>query len=327
MKKTTMLFFLLLIFSFIACGDSVEKKYIDQVFAIVEGNSLKRDSLDFIKIKEEAYLSAESAQSLDDCHAIVKTILLRLNDKHSFFWNKQEVKAAFAENIHIEGEELITFEGALIANDIGLLKIKGFNILDRPLSVEYTDSLQRLIKSIDYKDLKGWIIDLRENEGGNPFPMLAGIGPLVGNGIFGFMMNNKGYKYSCSYQNGIVKVDTFSYRMCAIPYTLINEAAPVALLIGPKTKSAGEMIAIVFIGKSNSKSFGRSTYGLTTGNEFFMLTDSAGIWLTTMVDVGRDGHVYGGKLNPDVLVDSCTNIIFLEKDRVKDAAINWIENY
>jgi hypothetical protein len=42
------------------------------------------------------------------------------------------------------------------------------------------DSLQSLIRGVDARDPCGWIIDLRHNHGGNMWPTLAGVGPILG---------------------------------------------------------------------------------------------------------------------------------------------------
>jgi len=39
--------------------------------------------------------------------------------------------------------------------------------------------------SADRDDLIGWIVDLRGNGGGNMWPMLAGVGPVLGEGVVG----------------------------------------------------------------------------------------------------------------------------------------------
>ena len=63
--------------------------------------------------------------------------------------------------------------------------MKGFNNVDSINRIKYADSLQYQIKLMDNKYIKGWILDLRENSGGNCWPMLTGLGPLLGNGICG----------------------------------------------------------------------------------------------------------------------------------------------
>src|SRR5690348_5042975 len=46
--------------------------------------------------------------------------------------------------------------------------------------VRFETNLQRIIGDLDRYHPDGWVVDLRGNVGGNMWPMLAGIGPLLG---------------------------------------------------------------------------------------------------------------------------------------------------
>ncbi|MDQ3856296.1 MAG: PDZ domain-containing protein, partial [Chloroflexota bacterium] len=49
----------------------------------------------------------------------------------------------------------------------------------------YAEATQRHIRALREHGAHGWIVDLRRNTGGNMWPMLAGVGPLVGEGVLG----------------------------------------------------------------------------------------------------------------------------------------------
>ena len=47
----------------------------------------------------------------------------------------------------------------------------------------------------DRPGLIGWIVDLRTDGGGNMWPMMAGLGPILGEGIMGWIVyNNREYE-------------------------------------------------------------------------------------------------------------------------------------
>ena len=75
---------------------------------------------------------------------------------------------------------------------------------------------------------------------------------------------------------------------------------PVAVLIGQGTVSAGEFTAISFRGRPNTRFFGKPSWGLSTNNESFLLSDGAIINLTTSIAVDRTGQEYGGSILPDI---------------------------
>ncbi|MGZ5191759.1 MAG: S41 family peptidase [Flavisolibacter sp.] len=54
---------------------------------------------------------------------------------------------------------------------------------DQFVCTRFADSIQSLIQTFDRRGISKWIIDLRKNTGGNCWPMLTGVGPLLGNGV------------------------------------------------------------------------------------------------------------------------------------------------
>lgn len=51
--------------------------------------------------------------------------------------------------------------------------------------------------------------------------------------------------------------------------------SPVAILQSRLTASAGELIVISFTGRSHTRTFGENTFGVTTINKGFLLSDGA----------------------------------------------------
>jgi carboxyl-terminal processing protease len=49
----------------------------------------------------------------------------------------------------------------------------------------YTAAVRTALERMDREHLCGWIVDLRGNGGGNMWPMLRGLGPLLGEPPFG----------------------------------------------------------------------------------------------------------------------------------------------
>ena len=324
MKYIYTFFFLIFITS---CSDATKTKvkpkdYLDEVFKIVEKRSIRRDSVDFNKIKSEAYARLKYAGSIDKCYPIVKIILLDLGDHHSFFMPKEQVKKwQTPSNIN----EVITFSGKLLDQNIGYIRMKGFGKVDSLSIRQYADSLQNLIKSIDKAKLKGWVVDIRENNGGNCWPMLAGLGPLLGDGVCGYFIDNDHRKSSWFYKNGKSGIDSVAIvSVSKKPYTLINNLNPIAVLTGNPTASSGEVVATAFRKKNNIRSFGESTLGLSTGNDTYKLSDGSMLILTTSIYADRQGNVLGGKIEPDEIIKTFDKSNSQSNDLVLQKAVNWI---
>ena len=307
------------------------KDYLDEVFKIVEEHSIRRDSVDFSKIKREAYARLEeytrlnNKVSIKDCYPIVKIILIDLKDRHSFFMSKEQAAKWQTTSKSSDISEIITFNGKLLNQNIGYINMKGFGSGDSISIRQYADSLQNQIKSIDNENLKGWIIDLRENTGGNCWPMLTGLGPLLGNGICGYFIDNKQKKSSWFYRDGKSGIDSVAIaKVSKRPYHLINDLNPIAILTGHQTASSGEIVVIAFHNKNNVRSFGEPTRGLSTGNANYTLSDSSMILLTRSIDADRQGNIFGGKVKPDETIKFSYQSIGHPYDPVIKKAMEWI---
>lgn len=301
------------------------KEYLNEVFEIVEKHSINRDSVDFKKIKRVAYAKLKDTDSLEDCYPIVQSILKDLGDNHSFFMSKEQVNRWESTSKVGNNKELITFTGKRLNDNIGYVQLKGFSSGDSISIQNYADSLQQQIKLIDNQNLKGWVLDLRENSGGNCWPMLTGLGPLLGNGICGYFIDNNQTRSSWFYQNGVSGVNSFAItKVSKQPYKLLNNLNPIAVLTGPQTASSGEVVVIAFHNKSNAKSFGESTAGLSTGNANFELSDGSMILLTTSIYADRQGNVFGKKISPDEMIKFSYQSIGQPNDPVIKRAMDWI---
>jgi C-terminal processing protease CtpA/Prc len=329
-------FILFILISLTSCSKSKKKTdtpkgYLDEVLNIVEEHSIRRDSVNFNEIKKDAYARLKeyarlnNSDSIEICYPIVKEILKDLGDSHSFFMTKEQVKKWQTTSKTADSNEIITFKGKLLNQNIGYIHMKGFSSGDSISILQYADSLQAEIKSIDNKKLKGWILDLRENTGGNCWPMLTGLGPLLGNGICGYFIDNNNKKSSWFYRDGESGVDSFSIvKVSERPYHLINDLNPIAVLTGNKTASSGEVVVTAFHCKSNTKSFGEPTRGLSTGNANYTLSDGSMILLTGSIYADREGNVFGGKIKPDEIINFSYQSIGQPYDYVIKKAMDWI---
>ena len=318
------------LFFLLSCSNSkrnelTPKDYLDEVFKIIEEHSIRRDSIDFNEIKKDAYTKLNYIDSIKGCYSIVKSILKDLGDHHSSFVPKEQFEKWLSKNKTENIKEVITFNNKLLNNNIGYIQMKGFNNTDSIYRIKYADSLQHQIKLIDNIDIKGGIIDIRENTGGNCWPMLAGIGPLLGNGICGYFIDNNQTKSSWFYLDGGSGIDSITItKVSKQPYNLINNLNPIAVLTGRRTASSGEVVVTAFHNKINTRSFGESTCGLSTGNSGYKLSDGSMIFLTGAICADRQGNVFGKKISPDEKIEFSYQSIGQPDDPVIKRAVNWI---
>jgi carboxyl-terminal processing protease len=285
---------------------------------IIENNSLHRESIDWDKLRKGAFEVARYAQTPADTYGAIRFALSQLGDQHSSFYTPDQM----AEFSKMTASDSPPPRGKLLLKKIGFIAIEGFWGFDGD---QYATSAQRLIREIDSQKPCGWIVDLRENTGGNGWPMLAGLGPILGEGEAGAFIDPDGRKDIWSYQDGQARLeDDVLVEVDGPSYELNAASPPVAVLTGIHTGSSGEAIVVSFRGRPNTRSFGLYTAGFSTGNQSFPLTDRAVINLTTSVFADRTGQTYGDRIYPDEIVDDVRQFTFLMDEAIPQPAIDWL---
>ena len=174
----------------------------------------------------------------------------------------------------------------------------------------------------------GWIIDLRGNLGGNMWPMLAGIGLVVGGGDLGSFQAPGGNNESWYYRDGragshSAGQDLVGAQVKEPPFD-VPELPWVAVLLDRSTASSGEAIALSFAGRPRSRSFGEHTTGFTTANDEHPLSDGARLYLCSSVEADRTGKRYNDGIYPDVVLAAPDSIPEEKQDVVLRAAETWL---
>jgi carboxyl-terminal processing protease len=194
----------------------------------------------------------------------------------------------------------------------------------------YAADVRRILTDLSAQSPKGWIVDLRGNTGGNMWPMLAGIGPILGDGSVGSFVANDG-NVSWFYQDGKTGtrnpagLETVSLTLQEEPVLQTPSVAPVAVLVDNSTASSAEAITIAFHGRPASRSFGSRTAGKSTAVQPFKLDDGAELYLTTAIDADRSGKAYPDGFTPDQVISFNGGSMPLENnDQVLVAAQVWL---
>lgn len=191
----------------------------------------------------------------------------------------------------------------------------------------YTDRAQGLIQTIDSTATCGWIVDLRIDFGGGDPPMMAGVGPILGDGQSGAFVAPDQANQPWSYQNGQFVVAGSVRESATHPYVLKHPNPPVAVLTDQVTASAGEVVLIAFRGRPNSRTFGLPSAGYPTANGGMDMSDGARIVLTTAQEADRTGHVYPeAPIAPDQTVTPDWTRFGTAGDPVIVAAQQWLQS-
>jgi C-terminal processing protease CtpA/Prc len=273
------------------------QEYLSEALDIIQTNALYSDQVDWPKVRSIASLYEKNAKTPADTYDSISFALQQLGDNHSRFLRPEAVDEL--NNLTVEDNP--PPEGKLLADKIGYVAVPEFGAVAEDEVNKHADKIQNLIIELEKQSVCGWVVDLRANLGGNMYPMIAGLGALIGEGDLGSFKDATGHMTNWYYRDGQAGMGNEPIAKVSRPEFLFNpNDTPVAVLIGPQTASSGEATAISFIGRPNTQFFGQPSYGLTTGNDLFMLSDGAAILLTVVVELDRTGKEYGGSIMPDI---------------------------
>lgn len=230
--------------------------------------------------------SSRLAHLLDECEAAVRLTLLRRDQPYDVALTPSDLPA-----------ERPTADR--VSETVGYLALQGL------AGAHYGREIRRVRRRIE--PVQAWIVDLRRHTGGNMWPALAGLRPILGPGEAGAFVD----------ANGAV-MQRWGGRRTR------RKRVPVAVLQGPLTGSTGEALIISFRGRPRTRTFGEATYGLPTANQPFSLSDGAQLLLTTAREADRTGRVYDGPIEPDEHVTIDWAALGTPDDQVLVAALEWL---
>ena len=330
MKKYFLLLLIILGDGFIVFSQNgiskISSDFLQEFIEIAKNNSINKTFVDWNTLENKIFDIAKNAKTPEDTYEAIKYGIKMINDGHSFFMTaKESLEWKNSE----KNDTMIKIPGPIpygkIIDSIGYINLPWFDSGNNQCSILFADTLQSVVKYLDeITGLKGWIIDLRDNLGGNNWPMLAGIGSLYETNKIGEFVYPDGKRIDWIYQNGSYIENDSIIGAVSIPYKLQHIKLPIAILTNNSTASSGETVLISFIGSKTVRTFGTKTRGKTTCNELFPMSDGANLLLSTSVYADRNGLIYTDSIVPDELVDldgsSVSNYIIFSK------AIDWIDS-
>lgn len=279
MKK--ILLFLLSALAFVSCGDS-NVMYVKQAVRIMDRNGLFATGDDWEAAKAEALASQPS--SLEEAQAVVKDAARVAGGKHSFLYKAEQVKEDRTSRWKMPEVEI--GEG-----NIAIITLPGF-MGDTDEGKKYAMTVLDAVPD----DVRGAVIDLRGNTGGNMSPMISAVQRFIDDGenMLRFRGRKRTAWMTLPYIVKVTGVQAKERIVC-----------PVAILTDSLTASSGEATLICFRGQENVRTFGGPTAGYASANSPFPLPDGSKLVLTTSCDVARTGEVFcDDPILPDELTDS-----------------------
>lgn len=286
------------------------------MLSIVQHNAFYADRIDFNAARK--LVAGAAATSLADVHGVALHVLAELGDRHSMFFTKDEYDRLSAKL----GQATTTpTSSTALVDGVGLLQLPPVEALmpsDRATAY-FTPARSALAST----NACGWIVDLRYDTGGSLPPMLEAVAPLLGPGTF------VSYKYRDGHTDRFTINDDLHVQQPDMappssgPRSTANQDlahVPVAVLTNDQTASAAEGVAMAFVGRPRTTSFGEPTAGVPTGNDVFPMPDGSALILMVGIGVDRTGATHDRPIVPDTSTAAQNG----QSDPTKDAADKWL---
>ena len=301
--------------------------YLDAALALMREHSLRRGQIEWQTLRAQALEHARGATTAADAHLAVRFALRELGDRHSYLQSAAATRtlAATAVANARTGLPLTPPQARPLGDRLVYVSVPGFAGGTPAQQVDFAEKLKNEIQANDVARVCGWVVDLRQNTGGNLWPMLAGLGPLLGEGELAASVYPDGRRVAVWHRDGRAGFGDFTQLRVRAPYR-VDGGVPAAVLLGPSTASSAEVLAVAFRGRAATRSFGAPTRGLTAGNRIFTLADGASLVLTVAATTDGLGNVYAGPIEPDELVARAgsTSGAVGSADETLAAAVAWL---
>lgn len=338
MKKALTIFATLLL-NIVCFGQTNIKSLLDSVLVKTRETSMYAKSINWDSLQNQVYLQAENAKTIQELKPAFETLLNGLRDHHgrvldatnystlAYFtdYKNQRFVDKRAKDIEIwkaVNDTSLKFDYKILKGNIAYLKIVGIGP-NVDIQTE-SEKIRNAVIKISKKKIDKWIIDLRYNGGGNMYPMVSGIAPLIGNGIVGKLVSaNYDTLFNWTIKNGNFVYDVPD--VVRMPNKPIFKTLPkVAVLISRWTASSGEVVATTLKGRHNTKFFGEATGGYATNTGWDVIDEKIALAISTGMFCDRNGVVY----DKNIPVDK--EILFevvkeTEKDKCVIEAIKWLK--
>ena len=225
--------------------------YLSEAIAILKAGHINSLRVDWDELEAQARAQIADARTPADAHAAVTALVEALGEKHSYFLTPAMLEGEQAAYTGGDGQPATPPVPVARELDggIGYVQVPMLNMRrgGEEYATRYREALTTGLQGMDAHARCGWIVDLRSNSGGNMWPMLWGLDPLLGDAPFGYFITRTNEIAWARTREGIMGAPEIDP---AVPpaFDLAHADRPLALLMDGHTTSSGEMVALGLIG-------------------------------------------------------------------------------
>lgn len=262
------------------------KRYAEIAIELMDKQGMNAAGSAWASAKKDAQQALEGIQSYAEAYPTLDALAKKAGGKHSFLLAPGEGT----------DEEPAQPPRVSCKDGIARIVLPAFSgTSDEAVAYAMTavEGLRRM------PDVRGAVIDLRGNTGGDMGPMLAAVAPFLPDGeVLSFHV--RGALMPVTLKDGAVTGGGTPMKLESFKL----DKVPVALLIDGQTASSAEAVLLCFRGLENARTFGRRTAGYTSCNNVNRLYDGALLGITMGGELARTGELFQNQpIVPDVPTD------------------------
>lgn len=266
--------------------------YGKNALSTIDKNGIFAGNDEWKNTYNECLKMIENAKNYDDTYDAIRKALSVGGGKHSMLMTKSESQ----DTTESYDEVLPTVS---LDGDIAIIKLPDF-LGTAEAGQKYAKVAEDFIHENRDK-IKGVVLDLRGNTGGDMGPMATAVSSLLPDGELVYY-HYRSYDIPVTLKNGVVS-NAGTGGKSLYPEEKLN--VPVAILTDDMTASSGEALTLCFRGLENTRTFGAPTAGYTSVNMLYNMYDGAQMYLTVAFDKARTGEIFKEtSIEPDVATDS-----------------------
>ena len=310
---------------------------VDIVYDFIKSNSIHRQQVDWGVLDQQFWATVSSAHNLNDTMNAYIAVLKALDDVHSqFYLNNQyygywrPVDESNSPRLTGLVEKAKATTGIIIdtffEEKYAYVRVPGFQANGYEEVNFYAKGLRDTIDYYGHQGAKGFVLDLRLNMGGNMYPMLSGLGCLLGDGEIGYEVDLTDTIVRTWYiQQGNFVLNDFPLTNLEPTSIKGIDEMPVVILIGPVTASSGSNTAIAFKGRRNVIFMGEATAdGYTTSNGYFQFAPNFFMNFAVAYVADRNMRLYPNNVEPNVFIPGGDNFEKIMLDEKIKRALLWL---
>lgn len=236
---------------------------------------------------------ASGAQDASDVVWTLRGLMQTVHDDHGFAVGPGEALPARRTLVTRPAQ----FE--LRADGTAVVVLHALDTRSEAATLAWAAALHDGVADLAARHPRAWIVDLRDHDADSPWAAFAGLSRLLGGPAVGAYVGRH------DRQDWIV--DRGAARLAGQPALLDLQpppepglVGPVAVLIGPNTRNAGEDVTVAFRGRPHTRFFGAPTAGFPlSGVRVHRLSDGTILGILEVRSADRTGQVQRQAIEPD----------------------------